>query len=496
MAGGGAARRDTEDRLRSHHVARGLALASLLVAAVAERADARNPHCSGGILYVTQAIRDRDKGDKDSYERQIRKAVQELEECTKEDPADHEALGYLAWAYAEVDSAALAGRAFAGAIAGLTAKGDKKKADLATGNRHSYWVRAFNDGIEHIRVAQQAYPEFTKTPTDEAETTMKTEAEKHYREALADLTRASQLKPDDPQTIRNLGSVYAFMGEFKQAEAMFQQGLKLAPGDSALTLSLKAARVSFARSLVGAKKYDEAITHFNEMLKSEPSNPDHHSSLGEAYFERAQSKEGDARKADFRLAGDAYARAAELKPTDQDLPYNAALAYQNAGVWDKAEAMWRLAEKLRPDDIEVRASLGSVLAEQKKYAEAIKTVHAAVKLKPQNKTLHRQLGSIYTKAGNNGKGTEELMVYLAMHTGQPAPDAGAVAKAARAESAAGKTLASEGTPDQVITWTADKETYDTWFYWAKNRAYTFKLGTIVNKADWSSADLTVAAGGK
>ena len=496
MAGGRAARRDTEDRLRSHHVARGLALASLLVAA-AERADARNAHCSGGILYVTQAIRDRDKGDKDSYERQMRKAVLELEQCTTEDPADHEAMGYLAWAYAEVDSAALAGRAFTSAIAGLTAKGDKKKADLAAGNRHSYWVRAFNDGIEHIRVAQQAYPEFTKTPTDEAETTMKGEAEKHYREALADLTRASLLKPDDSQTIRNLGSVHAFMGEFKQAEAVFQQGLKLAPGDSALTLSLKAARVSFARSLVGAKKYDEAIAFFNDMLKTEPSNPDHSVSLGEAYFERAQSKEGDARKAEFRLAGDAYARGAELKPTDADLPYNAALSYTNAGVWDKAEAMWRLAAKLRADDVEVLASLGSVLAEQKKFVEAIKTVHAAVKLKPQNKTLHRQLGSIYTKAGNNGKGTEELMVYLAMQSGQPAPDAGAVAKAARAESAAGKTAASEGTPDQVITWTADKETYDTWFYWAKHRAYTFKLGTIVNKADWSAADLTItAAGGK
>jgi tetratricopeptide (TPR) repeat protein len=322
---------------------------------------------------------------------------------------------------------------------------------------------------------------------------MKGEAEKHYRDALADLTRASLLKPDDPQTIRNLGSVHAFMGEFKQAEAMFLAGLKVAPADSTLKLSLKAARVSFARSLVDGKRYDEAISHFTEMLKSDPNDPDSHSSLGLAYFERAQKKEGDARKADFRLAGEAYARAGELKPDDADLPYNAALAFQNAGLWDKAEVQWRLAAKLRPDDVEILASLGSVLAEQKKFVEAIKTVHAAVILKPQNKALHRQLGSVYTKAGNNGKGTEELMVYLAMHSGQPAPDPAAAAKGARAESAAGKTLASEGTPDQVITWTADKETYDTWFYWTKKRAYTFKLGMLVTKSDWTAADLTVTA---
>jgi hypothetical protein len=61
---------------------RGWMAAALLVALMAPRAEARNPHCSGGILYVTQAMRDKDKGDRESYERQIRKAVTELSECT------------------------------------------------------------------------------------------------------------------------------------------------------------------------------------------------------------------------------------------------------------------------------------------------------------------------------------------------------------------------------------------------------------------------------
>lgn len=480
--------------MRSHHLLRSLAVAMLLTAAVTERADARNPHCSGGILYVTQGMRDKDKGDRESYERQLRKAVVELEQCTAEDPHDAEALGYLAWAYAEVESAGPAGRAFAGAIAGLNEKGDKKKAAWAIGNRNSYWARAFNDGIEHIRIAQQAYTDFTKPAADEAETMLKGEAEKHYREALGDLRRASLLKPADPQTMRNLGSVHAFMGEYREAEAVFSEGLKSAPGDSALGLSLKSVRVSYARSLVQAKRFDEAITHFNELIKAEPESPDHPLSLGEALFGRAQSNEGDARKADFRLAGDAYARAGELKPDDADLPFNAALAYQNAGAWDRAETQWRLAIKIRPDDVEALSSLGSVLAEQKKFVEAVKTVHGAVALKPQNKTLHRQLGSIYTKTGNNGKATEELMVYLAMQNGKPAADPAAAAASASPTTAAGKILASEGSPEQVYLWTADKDSYDTWFYWGKKRAFTFKLGSLVTKSDWAVADLTVSAG--
>jgi tetratricopeptide (TPR) repeat protein len=478
------------------HGARGAALVALLAAAMAGVAEARNPHCSGGILYVTQGMRDKDKGDVESYTRQMHKAVVELEACTTEDPADAEAMGYLGWAYAEIDSAGPAGKAFAKAIEGLTAKGDKKKVEWAIGNRNSYWARAFNEGIEHIRVAQQAFPEYTKEASDEADKTLKAEAEKHYQAALASLTRASLLKPGDAKTMRNLGSVHAFMGEFQKAEAVFQEGLKAAPGDSDLVLSLKSVRINTARNLVDAKKYDEAIAFFSDLLKTEPGNPDHQLSLADAYFKRATSKEGDARKADFALAGDAYAKAAQLKPTDADLPFNAGLAYQNAQQWAKAEEQWRAALKLRPDDEASLASLGAVQAEQGKYKEAITTLHQAVNLKPQNKNLHRQLGSVYIKAGNNGKGNEELMVYLAMDKGQPAADAAATAKAAKAESAAGKTLASDGAPDQVIAWSADKDNYETWFYWAKKHAYTFKFGSLVTKSDWSAPDLTVPAGSK
>lgn len=482
--------------MKLESLARGAAVAMLVTASAATMALARNPHCSGGILYVTQGMRDRDKGDTESYKRQMNKAVAELEQCTSEDPSDAEALGYLGWAYAELDSAGPAGRAFASAIAGLTAKGDKKKIDWAVGNRNHYWARAFNDGIEHIRVAQTAYPEFGKKPADDAESALKAEAEKHYQEALVMLTRASFIKPGDPQTLRNLGAVYAFMADFKKAEAVFQEGLKQAPGDSALGAALKSVRVNYARGLASSKNFDEAIAHFGELIKAEPNNPDLHISLAEALFGRAQSKEGEARKTDFCAAADAYAKAGQIKTADVDLPFNAALAYQNCGSWDKSEAQWRLAGKLKPDDEQVLANLGAVLAEQRKYTEAIQTLHSAVLLKPQNKNLHRQLGSVYTKAGNNSKGTEELMVFLAMQNGQPAADPAAATKSVPAGSAAAKALAADGTPDQVISWVAEKANYDTWFYWAKKRAYTFQGGSLVTKSDWTAADTSPTAGGK
>ncbi|MGQ0653633.1 MAG: tetratricopeptide repeat protein, partial [Betaproteobacteria bacterium] len=445
----------------------------------------RNPHCSGGILYVTQGLRDRDKGDLESYQRQITKAVAELQQCTTEDPQDFEAMGYLGWALAEVDSSGPAGEAFEKAIAGLRAKGDKKKTEMVIGNRNSFWARSFNDGIKHMQDAQELYPEFKKEPADDNEKTMKEEAAKHYQAAMVSLTHESRYKKSDPQTLRNLGSVHVFMGESGKAEAVFIDALKQVPGDSSLTYALRTARVGRARDYSDAKDFDKAIGAFTDLIKAEPNDSDHHLGLADAYFRRAQSKkEEEGRAADFKLAGDSYARAGELK-ADADLPFNAALAYQHAKVWDKSETQWRVAIKMRTEDVDARAALAEVLAEQKKFEEAVQVLHEAVLLKPQNKNLHRQFGSVYTKVGNNVKATEELMVYLAMQNGQPSPDPAAVAKAAPAGSDAAKTLASEGTPDQTIAWSAEQENYESWFYWAKNRAYTFKQGRTVTRSDWA-----------
>src|SRR5205823_15054243 len=129
---------------------------------------------------------------------------------------DFEAVGYLGWALAELDSAGPAGVAFQKAIDGLTAKGDKKKVEVATANRDHYWSVKYNDGIKSIGDAQSAWPDFTKKPSDE-EKPLKEEATKRYEAAIVSLTCAKLLKPGHAVTIRNLGTGYALMGRFDEA---------------------------------------------------------------------------------------------------------------------------------------------------------------------------------------------------------------------------------------------------------------------------------------
>jgi tetratricopeptide (TPR) repeat protein len=466
------------------------ALASLATLVAPQASLARNPHCAGGIQYVVGGLRDKEKGNMEDYQRQMQKALSQLEVCATEDTLDYEAIGYLGWAYAEVESCGPAGHWFTKAINGLTAKGDKKKAENASNNRDSYWVNKQNEGIDRISKAQSAYPDFTKAPENEADKTLKAEAEKYYQQAIHSLTCASQMKPGNPQTLRNLGSVYFFMADFPKAEKVYRDGLKYAPEDSSLKSALRASRVNYANQLSVEKKYDEAIAFFGELLKVEPGNANLHGSIATAYLNRAQTQQGDARKNDFKMAGASYQKAADLQKDDPDLYFNGAVAYQNAGENALAEPMWRGALRLRPEDAETRSGLAGTLAELGKYPEAITLLQAAIDATPTDKKLHRQLGGVYSKSNNNTKATEELMIYLALQNGKAAPDAATAAKAAPAGTEAAKTLASMGTPDEVYPWEAQGEKYESWFYWKKKQAFHFKSGVLSAKSDWSAPATT------
>jgi tetratricopeptide (TPR) repeat protein len=465
----------------------GIALAALSGLIGPGAALARNPHCAGGIQYVVGGLRDKGAGNIEDYQRQMQKAIQQLESCATEDSTDLEAIGYLGWAYAEVDSCGPAGKWFAKAVEGLNARGDKKKAEIAANNRDSYWVNKLNDGVSKITSAQSAYPDFTKKAENDADKTLKAEAEKYYGLAVHSLTCAVMLRPTHPQAYRNLGSVYLYMIDFPAAERVFREGLKAAPTDSGLTAALKIARVNYANQLNDEKKYEEAIAYFGDLLKSDPENADLHSSLGSAHLNKAQSMQGDARKPEFKLAGAEYQRAGELRKDDPDLFFNAAVSYQNAGDQATAETLWRAALKLRPDDVEIKTGLAGSLADLGKYPDAINVLRSAIDTAPKEKKLHRQLGGVYTKANNNPKATEELMIFLALQNGQPAANAADAAKAAPAGSEAAKTLASMGTPDEVYPWEAQGEKYESWFYWSKKQAFHFKSGTLSAKSDWSGS---------
>ncbi len=457
------------------------ALAALLVTALAGVAQARNPHCAGGIQYVVQGLRDKEKGNTEDYLREMNKAVQQLEMGAEEDPADYEAQGYLGQAYAELDSAAAAGRWFAKALSAAQAKEDKKKVEVILANRDHYWSIAYNDGIKAIQDAQAL-----------ADAGSKDEAGKQFASAIHKLESASQLRVAHPATIRNLATAYALSGDYDGSERVLTAGLQAAAADTAahvLSDALKTVRQNKAGQLLEAKKFDEAIAYYNELVKAEPNNGDLWMGLGNAYFSRAQAAPEASRKGDYKLSGDAYAKAYAAKPTDHNLAFNAALAYQNANELALAEGQWRAVLKGTPDDADALSSLGSVLADEKKYDEAAQVLQRAVEIKPEEKIYFRQLAAVFSKQGNSGKTTEMMFVYLPMANGTAQADAGGAAKAwAKAGTAAANTLGSMGAPEKVFNWTDNTAgNLQTWMYGSKRLAFTFSTaGALIQKSDWNA----------
>ena len=287
------------------------------------------------------------------------------------------------------------------------------------------------------------------------------------------------------------------------------------PGDTDLVEALTLVRRNYAGKLLDEKRYDEAIGFYGELLKASPNDADLHSGLADAYFKRAFGRESELvaarnamgmaragaeltaatekvealtarRNGDYKLAGTEYATASTLKSGDADLIFNAALAFQNGRDYAAAETQWRDFLKIKPSETEAMSALGSVLAETKRYDDAAAILHQALLLKPKEKTLHRQLGGVYSRADNQPKSYEEMVVFIALERGTPAENAAEAAKKAPAGSDAAKVLASMGAPEELRYWEAEGQKYETWFYWQKNVAYTFQGGKQVAKSDWGA----------
>lgn len=466
-----------------------LASIAALVALLAPAAEARNEHCAGGIQYVSQALRDKDKGNTEDYQREMNKAVVQLNQCATDDPNDFEALGYLAWAYAELDSCKAAGPWFQKAIDGLNAKGDKKKLDIVSTNRRSYWVKAFNAGVGKMKDASALV---------EADKNMMPEAQKKYASAINDFQNALALDPSDASPLKNIATAYTLSGQDDKAEQVYLDAAKKAPNDTSLMAAVRAIRNDRAMKLIDKGDYDGALTALQALAKEEPTNPSRFGGLGDAYFEQARHAKADsAAKRGFRLAGDAYARASDLNKNESTLAFNAGISYYNCHEYGLAEPMFRRASTLKPDNLDALTYLGATLAANKKLDEAAKVFTTALAASPKEPTVHRMLGFAYNFAGNGPKASEEYLVRKALEEGKAEADAAATAKAATG--APGKLREGSGVPDQISDWelkadNGQTQKISTWFYWAKKKAYHFSGSDLLAQSDWSALNLAPAAG--
>ena len=431
-------------------MATGLAL--LAMAVCAGTAAARNFHCAGGIQYVIQGTKEKDKGNLEDARRIFGKGVAQLRQCTAEDPNDNESWSYLGWALAEVDSAAEAGLAFDEAEKRLV--GNAKALTIATQNRKSYWVNYYNDGLSKYKSADSivAVKEIL-TSTDPKVADAKAQlalSETSFRKAIA-------LSPRELGAYNNLAIVLALQGKFPEANGVIEKGLAIDPENKDLK-DRKASMVGNALAeKLKAGDYEGGLTLLDQMLATSPNDYDRLVQAAQTSFELGDTLEArkDAgAKAAYARAQGYYGRAAAAAADaggKKDMTYNQAIAAQKAGA-----------------DL-----------------ESAKLVWGLVQDNPKDRALQGMLRSSYDRMGSKKKADDQVWVVLGLNdTATPVTDlAGYTAKVAKT-SDAGKTLTAQGNPEEVKQFKSGETQIDLWYYWNKKQVFAFSAGRQVGTANW------------
>ncbi|HVN77540.1 MAG TPA: tetratricopeptide repeat protein [Terriglobia bacterium] len=254
-----------------------------------------------------------------------------------------------------------------------------------------------------------------------------------YQKAEQQLKQILENHPRDVRAMSLLGAVLDSQKKYEEAETVYQQALKLAPGSASLNNNVgnhflargmtDQARSAFLRVIaaeprhvnanlqladlsVKKKKGQEALVYLGrlpeaeqsavpiqilkaqalywagqksqadsliqEILKQAPGDPRLAFSLGIAYV--AMERYAEAEKA-FNLA-------LEAAPTSFDILINLGLAADRAGHLNRAEEVFQAALKQRPEEVDALVGLARVYAEKGDHASAIVLLVKARKLAP------------------------------------------------------------------------------------------------------------------
>jgi tetratricopeptide (TPR) repeat protein len=131
---------------------------------------------------------------------------------------------------------------------------------------------------------------------------------------------------------------------FSQAEADYQEAVRLAPNDPR-------THVALANAYLAEKKPDQARAELMKALELDPKNPDAHAALGDLYLASGEPQ----------AAEEQYRAAVALDPGDASYRIKLAQALTRANKFGPAEVELRTAIGLEPRNAAAHYALASLL---------------------------------------------------------------------------------------------------------------------------------------
>lgn len=229
---------------------------------------------------------------------------------------------------------------------------------------------------------------------------LKGEASDDY--ALVYSRMAGFLRPDHIDAILLSAELLDRLRQYDLAVAMYRKVSAASPDHHA-------AELGRAEALRRAAKPDAAIEVLNQLAEEYPTLPMVHSALGDLLRQQE----------DYGLAVEAYDKAIEFTEDGASsqwvLLYARGISHERLKNWEKAEADFRKALELNPEQPQVLNYLGYSLVErQEKLDEALGMIQRAVSARPDSGYIVDSLGWVLYRLGryNEAVGHMEKAVEL------------------------------------------------------------------------------------
>ena len=209
-------------------------------------------------------------------------------------------------------------------------------------------------------------------------------------EAAAELREALRLKtqPDNLITF-NLAMALKRDGDFKAAEPMFQETLRIAP-------TFASGHHNYAAALVDAGRLEEGIAHYREALRLRPNYPDTFNNLGNVMRRMNKNDEAEA----------LLREAVRLNPEGVAYHLNLAGALLSLNKLAEAQAECETALRLKPDLVQAQDTMGQILMAMGRLPEAVERFAAALRAQPEAPGFNFHMAEALAQLGRKAEAIE------------------------------------------------------------------------------------------
>ena len=252
----------------------------------------------------------------------------------------------------------------------------------------------------------------------------KAEAEAAYEEAL-------KVAPNDPDLLFKTGISKLHAGDRDQAIKLLEHCTRISPGDGEAQFYL-----AQAYHLNGQDK--RALAAIRQSLKAEPDNPPVWQKYGELLCSAGDCEGGlkwllhaqrsnaslplidyDIAWTDFKLmdvasAAPYAARAVASQPNDVAALELLASTDVKLAHWQEAETAFQRILTLKNEDLEASLGLGHCELELKDYPAAVETLNAVLRLDPTRLLAHFYLARAYSAMGREADAQHEAALHQLM----------------------------------------------------------------------------------